>query len=494
MTRIAVIAKSGSDTAVSKQKKRRRNEIDPACGLQRHEIFISGFIPAKKIQEVKGMKKIAFIGAGSAVFTRNLVRDILTFPELADSTIALMDIDEDRLVYIKKCVDRIIAEGNYPATAVVTTDRAEALKDADGVVCTILTGTYDILRHDVEIPKKYGVDINLGDTRGPSGIFRALRTMPVMLDICKDIEKYCPNAIFLNYTNPMAMLCRYMQGQTRVNVTGLCHSVQGTAEMLAKWIGAPMEEITYLCAGINHQAFYLEYKWNGRDAYPLIREAVGRPEIYNEEQVRNEMFLHLDYYVTESSGHNSEYNQWFRKRPDLIEKYCLHGTGWNPGIWGYALKGYENREQEWSQEINQWLNQESIDLKRGKEYAAYIFNAMFGDGAMFEFNGNVRNFGLVDNLPAGCCVEVPVIASKRGLSPVHVGSMPEHLAVLVNTNARCEELAVEAAITGDPRKLFHAVCFDPLTSAVLGLQEIKQMVEEMFEKNRDWLPQFRHKS
>ncbi|MCX7709334.1 MAG: alpha-galactosidase [Clostridia bacterium] len=438
------------------------------------------------------MKKIAFIGAGSFGFTRVLVKDILTFPALADCTIALMDIDDERLEAIKTAVEKIISAGNYPAKVIATKNRAEALEGADGVVCTILAGGVQVWRKDIEIPKKYGVDINVGDTRGPSGIFRALRTIPVMLDICRDIEKYCPDAVFLNYTNPMAMLCRAMQGQSKVKVTGLCHSVQGTAHMLAQWIGAPMEEITYLCAGINHQAFYLEYKWNGKDAYPLIREAMKKPEIYNEEIVRNEMFLHLDYYVTESSGHNSEYNAWFRKRPDLIEKYCTHGTGWNPGHYAFILDEYLKREHTWKNEINEWLAEEKVDLDRGHEYAAYIFNATIGDGTMFEFNGNVRNFGLIDNLPEGCCVEVPVLASKRGLDPMHVGPLPEQLAVLNNISARCEELAVEGAISGDPRKVFHAICFDPLTSAVLSLGEIKSMVDEMFEANKAWLPQFKH--
>lgn len=437
-------------------------------------------------------KKIAFIGAGSFGFTRSLVRDILTYPALQDCTIALMDIDEERLGYIKKAVDKIIEAGNYPAKVIATTDRAEALKGADGVICTILVGGVHVWRHDIEIPKKYGVDINVGDTRGPAGIFRALRTIPVMLDICRDIERYCPDAILLNYTNPMAMLCRAMQGETKVKVTGLCHSVQGTAEMLASWIGAPIEEITYVCAGINHQAWFLEFKWNGKDAYPLIREAVQRPEIYNQEQVRNEMFLHLGYYVTESSGHNSEYNAWFRKRPDLIEKYCTHGTGWNPGEYAYILKGYLRREDTWRDEIKKWLEQDTVNLKRGKEYAAGILNAVIGDGTLYKFNGNVRNFGLIDNLPEGCCVEVPVLASKYGFEPIHVGPLPPHLAILNNVNAMCEELAVEGALTGDPTKIYQAIYFDPLTSAVLSLAEIKQMVREMFEVNKDWLPQFKH--
>jgi alpha-galactosidase len=439
------------------------------------------------------MKKIAFIGAGSFVFTRNLVKDILTFPAFADAEIALMDINKDRLDAIEAACGKIVRAGKYSARVTTTMDRKRALEGADGVVITILAGGVNIWRYDVEIPKEFGVDINVGDTRGPAGIFRTLRTMPVMLDIARDIRAVCPEAVVLNYTNPMAMLCRGVQGETNLNFTGLCHSVQGTSEMLAKWIGAPDGEITYLCAGINHQAWYLDYRWNGKDAYPLLREAVKKPEIYNEEQVRNEMYLHLDYYVTESSGHNSEYNPWFRKRPDLIEKYCTHGTGWNPGEYAYILNEYTEKETSWKKEIDEWLAQDDkdIELKRGLEYAAYIFNAVFGDNTLYRFNGNVRNFGLIDNLPEGCCVEVPVLAEKGGLSPIHVGALPDHLAIINNTSARCEELAVQGAIEGDPRKIFHAILMDPLTSAVLGMQEIKDMTDRMFEKNRDYLPQFR---
>jgi len=436
------------------------------------------------------MPKIAFIGAGSFGFTRGLVRDILTFPALADSTIALMDIDQERLDFIKAAVDKIVEAGNYPAKVFATTDRAEALDGSDGVLCTILQGGVQVFRTDIEIPMKYGVDINVGDTRGPSGIFRALRTIPVMLDIAHDIEKYCPEATLLNYTNPMAMLCRAILGHTRVKATGLCHSVQGTAMMLADWIGAPMSEITYHCAGINHQAWYVDFKWNGRDAYPLIREAVTtRPEIYNREQVRNEMFLHLGYYVTESSGHNSEYVAWFRKRPDLIEKYCTHGTGWNPGEHAYILNHYLKTEETWRDHIKEQL-EAPVRLERGHEYAASIFNAIFGDGTMFEFNGNVLNHGLIDNLPWGCCVEVPVIASRRGLDPIHVGPLPPQCAILNNLTVATEEMAVQACIEGNRDMVFHAICYDPLTSAVLSLAEIKSMVDEMFEANKDYLPTF----
>ncbi|MGI5915872.1 MAG: alpha-galactosidase [Anaerolineae bacterium] len=438
------------------------------------------------------MTKIAFIGAGSFGFTRKLVSDILTFPLLEDATISLMDIDPERLDYIKRAVDRIVSEGGYPARVEATMDRAEALKGADAVICTILAGGVQVWRHDIEIPKKFGIDTNVGDTRGPSGIFRALRTIPVMLDICRDMERYCPDAILLNYTNPMAMLCRAMQRESSIKVTGLCHSVQGTAHMLARWIGAPIDEISYVCAGINHMAWYTRFEWNGKDAYPLIREAMNDPEIYNEEIVRNEMFLHLGYYVTESSGHNSEYNWWFRKRPDLIEKYCTHGTGWNPGEYAYILKEYLAREDDWKDSIQEWLdNPEPLDLSRGHEYAAYIINAYMG-GEPFKFNGNVPNTGLITNLPEGACVEVPVYADERGFNPIHVGALPPQVAPLNNISVAIEEMAVEGCLTGDPTMVYHAIAYDPLTASMLSLAEIKQMVNEMFAQNKDYLPTFKH--
>ncbi len=437
-------------------------------------------------------RKFAFIGAGSFGFTRSLVRDILSFPAFADAEIALMDIHAERLAEIKKAVQRIVDAGNYPATVTATMDRAEALKGADGVITTILHGEVDVWQHDILIPKKYGVDTNVGDTRGPSGIFRFLRTINPIMDIAADIDRYCPDAVYLNYTNPMAMLCRTVQGAfPKMKATGLCHSVQGTAHMLARWIGAPDNEISYTCAGINHQAFYTEFLWNGKDAYPLIHKAITeREDVYNEEIVRNEMYLALGYYVTESSGHNSEYNAWFRKRPDLIEKYCLHGTGWNPGEYAYILNEYRKRETTWRDGIEEWF-QKSVDLKRGNEYAASIFNATLGDGTLFKFNGNVRNFGLIDNLPYGSCVEVPVLASPRGLEPIHVGAMPPQLAILSGLSAQIEEMVVEGSLNGDREMIYRAICYDPLTSAVLSLREIRDMVDEMFEKNKDWMPQFK---
>ena len=437
------------------------------------------------------MPKITFIGAGSFGFTRTLVRDVLTFPLLESSTLCLMDIDPQRLDFSRRAVQRIVDEGGYPAKVETTLDRDEALTGADYVMVTILAGATDVWRHDIEIPARYGIDINVGDTRGPSGIFRALRTIPVMLDIARDMERLCPDATMLNYTNPMAMLCRAIQRETSIQMTGLCHSVQGTAEMLAGWIGAPIEEITYTCAGINHMAWYLDYKWKGEDAYPLIRKAiVERPEVYNEEQVRNEMFLAFDHYVTESSGHNSEYNWWFRKRPDLIEKYCTHGTGWNPGEHAYILKEYQRRETEWIDDIRTWLEDPAPrNLQRGHEYAAYIVNALEG-GDPFTFNGNVSNKGYVTNLPQNACVEVPVWTSRKGFEPVGVGALPPQCAALTNLSAQIEEMAVEASLTGNKTLVYQAIYNDPLTAAVLSLAEIRNMVDEMFGQNAPYLPQF----
>jgi alpha-galactosidase len=439
------------------------------------------------------MTKISFIGAGSLEFTGQLVRDILTFPLLEDAHIALMDINAERLEFARQVVAKLIEAGKRPATVSATLDRVEALKGADVVLTTILAGSTEVWRYDIEIPKKYGVDINVGDTRGPSGIFRFLRTLPPMMDIVRDMEKYCPNAVLLNYTNPMAMLCGALQRQTFIHVTGLCHSVQGTAMMLAVWIGALYPEVNYLCAGINHQAWYLKYEVNGQDAYPLIYKAITEnQDIYNTEQVRNEMYLALGYYVTESSGHNSEYNWWFRKRPDLIEKYCTHSTGWNPGEYAYILKEYQNAEATWKEIVKERLATPltPADIQRELEYAAYIINALKG-GEPFKFNGNVPNTQIISNLPEGACVEVPVYADKAGFHPIHVGALPPECALLTQLSSGIEEMAITAALTGDPVMVYRAICHDPLTAAVLSLAEIRNMVNDMFAQNEAYLPIFK---
>ncbi len=438
------------------------------------------------------MANIVFIGAGSHVFTRNLVRDLLTFPLLRDAELRLVDIHEGRLDYARQVVQKIIDLGNYPATVTATTDRTEALAGADAVIVTILCGNVEIWQHDILIPKAYGVDINVGDTRGPSGIFRALRTIPTMLDICRDMERLCPNAIMLNYTNPMAMLCHAMQRESFIQSTGLCHSVQGTAAMLARWAGVEPEQVDYTCAGINHMAWFIKFTHHGEDLIPKLLERVATDEeVYNTEQVRNEMFLAMKYYVTESSGHNSEYNWWFRKRPDLIEQYCTSGTGWNPGHYAYILDVYREREATWRQEAEDWLKKdEPMSLERGQEYAASIINARMG-GELFEFNGNVANTNLVTNLPQGACVEVPVLVSRKGYEPIHVGALPPSVAPITALTAQTEMMAVEASLTGDPTLVYQAIAYDPLTASVLSLAEIKKMVADMFKRNRDYLPQFK---
>ena len=439
------------------------------------------------------MTKITFIGAGSLEFTADLVRDILTFPLLADACISLMDIDSERLAFAKQAVSRIIQAGNYPATVSATLDRIEALKDADVVLTTILVGSVDVWRHDIEIPKKYGVDVNVGDTRGPSGIFRFLRTLPPMLEIVRDMEKYCPDAVLLNYTNPMAMICGALQRQTSIPVTGLCHSVQGIARRLAGWIGASYEDVSYVCAGINHQAWYIRYEVNGKDGYPLIHKAITEnPAVYNEEPVTNEIYLALGYYVTESSGHNSEYNWWFRKRPDLIEKYCTHATGWNPGEYAYNVKRYSERESTWKEITRERLAAPLTpkNLLRGQEYAAHIINSLQG-GEPYRFNGNVPNTNIISNLPQGACVEVPVYVDKDGFHVCHVGALPPECALLTQLSCGIEEMAVNAALSGDPVMIYKAICHDPLTAAVLSLAEIRDMTNELFACHQEYLPQFR---
>jgi alpha-galactosidase len=438
--------------------------------------------------------KIAFVGAGSLGFTRTLVIDMMSWPDMQDATLSLIDVDEQRLTWAQRAVNRIMEVGSYPAKVEATRDRAEGLKDADIVIITILAHGVDAFRAEIDIPMKYGVDFNVGDSHGTAAVFRALRTIPMMLAICRDVERHAPNAYVLNYTNPMSMLCRAIQRETSVRLVGLCHSVQGLGEMLGSWIGAPANEIVCVCAGINHQAWAIRFEWNGADAYPLLRAAVERPEIYERDIVRTEMFKALGYYVTESSGHNSEYNWWFRKRPDLIEKYCTHGKNWNPGVHRYILDEYENREEaaRWQKHMEDYASgRVPIKLGRSHEYASSIVRGLLFD-ELFEFNATVPNTGLITNLPDRCAVEVPVIATKAGFSAVHVGALPPQCAALNHINTTVNEFAVESAITGDPQAAYLACCYDPLAASVLSLAEIKQMVDELFQVQAPYLPQFKH--
>jgi len=434
------------------------------------------------------MAKITFLGAGSLVFSRRLLIDCLTFDSLKNATFCLMDIDEKRLDFAGRTAERILRETKSPAKLETTTDRREALKGADYVVIMILVGDIKAIRPDIEIPMKYGVDQCIGDTLGPGGVFRALRTIPVMTGIVKDMEKLCPDACLLNYTNPMSMNCWAMYKESSIKLVGLCHSVQGTAEMLARIIGADMKDVDYWVAGINHQAWFLEFKWKGTDAYPLLRDKIDDSSAWKMEAVRREMFRRLDYFVTESSGHNSEYVAWFRKRPDLIKKYCGEGT-WAGGS-GFILQSYGADRENYEEELEKIASgKEPIDYARSHEYGSYIINAL-ETGEIFRFNGNVPNEGLITNLPDGCCVEVPIFADRQGFHPAYVGELPTHLAALNGIHVKVQRLAVEAALEGDRRKVFHAIALDPLTGAVCSLEEIEKMVDELFQAHGERLPQF----
>ncbi len=437
------------------------------------------------------MAKIVFVGAGSFGFTRGLVRDLLTFPTMRDATIGLVDTNKERLRFAVRAVNKIIDQGGYPATVQASTDRREMLPGADGVLVTILCGSTRVWRHDILIPKQYGVDVTIGDTRGPSGVFRALRTIPEMLAICRDMEELCPDALMLNYTNPMAMLCHAMQRSSPIEATGLCHSVQGGARKLERWMNLKPHSMDYVCAGLNHLSWYLKLERNGRDLYPRLKRKVrSDPDVYWQEPVRNEMLLHLGYFVTEGSGHNSEYNWWFRKRPDLIRHFFRGGKGLNTGTNAYLLKMYQAREKTWKQGIREWLARPEIDLARGHEYAASILHARLG-GELFPFNGNVPNHGLVTNLPAGCCVEIPCVATRAGVRPLHVGDLPMPVLGLTHLTANNHMLAVEGALTADAGLVYQAIAHDPLTAAKLSLAEARKMTRDMFRRNRRHLPQFK---
>ena len=436
------------------------------------------------------MRKISFIGAGSVSFSTAVIKDITTYPALDSSEICLMDIDQYRLSKITECVRRIKREMNSKITITSTTSRSEALKDADAVIITVFNGDIDIWKYDIEIPMKYGVNINVGDTRSVSGIFRALRNIPLMLDICRDIEKECPKAVVLNYTNPMAMLCKAMQTYTNVDVTGLCHSVQRTSEMLAAWADADYKRVKYTCVGINHLAFFTELKEGNTDLYPILQKKIETEEFYNKEKVRNEIFKTFGYYVTESSGHNSEYTPWFRKRPDLIRKFCSPvGANRNPGEYAYSLKLRQDPDR-FDNLVKEFM-QKPLSPDRGHEYAANILNARIGDGTPFAFNANVINNGSVGNLPFDACVEIPVIATKDGYTRKFQGNLPENIAPFVAYTAAIENLTVKAFCEKSKSLVYQAVSLDPLCSAVLSLEEIRQMCDELFDINKDFLANYK---
>jgi len=422
------------------------------------------------------------IGAGSVVFTLNLLGDIFTFPELRESEIALMDIDEERLHIAEIMARNVAAKFDAHPTITAHADRKAALEGADYAINTIQVGGFPSTLIDFEVPKRYGLQQTIADTMGIGGIFRALRTIPVMLAMCRDMEEVCPGVTFLNYTNPMAMNTWAVSQATGIKTVGLCHSVQGTAHQLSQYMGIPENELTYLCAGINHMAFYLELKHNGKDAYPLLREASARKAIWERDPVRFELFKRLGYFVTESSEHNAEYNPYFirRDRPELIDRFSI------------PIDEYINRcyaQNFWWEMMRLQLldGTADIDPELSGEYAALIIHSMETNTPRVIY-GNVLNNNLITNLPRGCCVEVPCLVDASGIRPTVVGRIPPQLAALQQTNINVQGLAVEAALTGKKEHVYHAAMLDPHTAAELTLDEIEKLVDDLFEAHGEIIP------
>jgi alpha-galactosidase len=438
--------------------------------------------------------KIAFIGAGSVVFTRSLCNDLLIVPELGDSTIALMDIDAGRLALAKEVVEALVARHGLRTRVEATTDRRDALRGADYVISTFQVGGVEAYALDVEIPQRYGVGQCVGDTLGPGGVFRALRTIPVLVDICRDMDEVAPDALLLNYVNPMAANCWAVDRIAGRPHVGLCHSVQGTSEMLARWIDVPYDEVNFLCAGINHQAFYLTFRRGIEDLYPRIWRAIEEPEHIGREPVRIELMQHFGYFVTESSGHASEYLPYFRKSAAMIEHelaprfHSREHSGWfDFGRTGGYLRNCQWWAANYEPAFRKLVSGDEPLPARTHEYGSRIVEAI-EIGRPIVINGNVPNRDLIPNLPRGCCVEVPCLVDRNGVQPTRVAGYPPQLAALNRTNINVQELIVEAAATGKVEAVYHAVMLDPLTAAVCTLPQIHAMVGEMLEAQARWLP------
>ncbi len=436
--------------------------------------------------------KIAMIGAGSVVFCKTLISDILATPALRDSQFALMAPTETKLRRMEAFVNRMIRDNNLPASCYATTDRTEAIRDADFVVVMIQVGGFEAYGYDYQVPLKYGVDQCIGDTLGPGGIFRGLRHIPVLLDIARDMQQVAkPHAIMLQYANPMAANCLALGREAPVPFVGLCHGVQTTLDLIAGYCGIQNKnEITYTCGGINHMDWFLRLEHHGRDLYPELREKFEKPEYYKNEKVRAEVFRHFGYFMTESTGHLSEYVPWFRKNREALDLYCDEPAfGGESGAyykWGKAMA-------EKYATVDPLEFETTVIEDRSAEYCSWIMEAVV-TGKPFRFMGNVRNDAYITNLPTGCCVEVPTFADDTGLHPSVIGRIPPQCAAACMTNINVQELIAEAAISGDPEHIVHAMALDPLTAAVCTLKQIRDMTIELFEKQRTWLPSFAGKS
>jgi alpha-galactosidase len=385
----------------------------------------------------------------------------------------------------------MINDNQFPAKVWATTDRREAIRDADFVVVMIQVGGQDAFGMDYEIPLKYGVDQCIGDTLGPGGIFRGLRHIPVLADIAKDMQETAkPGAIMLQYANPMAANCLALGRISNVPFVGLCHGVQTTLDLIAGYCNiTDKKEINFICGGINHMDWFLRLEHHGRDLYPELREKFEKPEYYKNEKVRGEVFRHFGYFMTESTGHLSEYVPWFRKNKVALDLYCDEP----------AFGGESGAYYKWSKimaekyaKVDPLQFESSAIEGRSVEYCSWIMEAV-ATNKPFKFMGNVRNDGYITNLPSGCCVEVPTFADAAGLHPTVIGKLPPQCAAACMTNVNVQELTADAALTGDPEHIVHALALDPLTSAVCTLKQIRDMATEMLEAQRQWLLEFKGK-
>jgi len=435
------------------------------------------------------MPRIAMIGAGSVIFCKTLMNDIMATPGLENSTFVLMNRTEPKLRKMEAFARDVIRENNLPAVIEATTDRRKALEAADYVIAMIQVGGVEAFRLDYEIPMKHGIDQCIGDTTGPGGVFRALRTVPVMVDLARDVMELCPDAVVLNYVNPMAMICWALGTVPGLKCVGLCHGVQTTMDLIAGYVGAKKEDIDFLAAGINHMAWYLKLEKNGADIYPILREKFEKPEFFVNEKVRGEVYRHFGYFMTESTGHLSEYVPWFRKNTKALELYCDQPDfGGASGAYYHYCKMLEDKFRN-----TDVLSIEEKKLgARSAEYCSYIIEAIEMD-RIFRLNGNVRNDGFITNLPNGCCVEIPIFVDAMGLHPTFVGDLPSQCAALNMSNVAVQGLAVEAAINGNPELAMQAIALDGLTGAVLTLHEVREMVGEMLDAQAQWLPHFKGK-
>ena len=426
--------------------------------------------------------RITFVGAGSTVFAKTLLGDLMSFPELSDSTtIALTDIDEERLRSSESVARKIVDAVGANVRVESTLERRVALDGADYVVTMMQVGGYrPATVTDFEVPKRFGLRQTIGDTLGIGGIMRGLRTIPVVLDVCRDMEEVCPHAYLLQYVNPMAMVSWAIARASSIRTVGLCHSVQGTAGELAADVGVPADEVQYVCAGINHLAFYLELRHLGRDLYPELRRLIDEGRVPEWNRVRYEVLRHFGFFCTESSEHLAEYVPWFIKaaRPELLEEF-------NVPLDEYPRR-CEAQMAQW-QELRASLQAGGdISVTRSDEFGVRIVRAL-ETGVPFEFNGNVMNDGLVDNLPE-CCVEVPCVADGHGITAQAVGPLPPQLAALIQTNVNVQALTVEAALTGSRDHVYHAAMLDPHTAAELSLAEIHELVDLLLEEHGELVP------